>query len=86
MKNIEFSLHSIQKIALLKKHSFEINIDDVIQTINNPEETHLGKWGRTIVQKNLDENHILRVIYDELNDKILVITCYPGRRKRYEKN
>jgi hypothetical protein len=39
-----------------------------------------------IAQKRLDENLVLRVVYREFNAFILVITLYPGRRSRYEKD
>jgi hypothetical protein len=40
-----------------------------------------------VVQGNFDKNRVLRIVYEELNkDEIIVITLYPGRKERYEKN
>ncbi len=86
MKSIEFSLHSIQKIALLKEHGFVISKEYVIGAVNNPDIVSPGKSGRMIAEIKLDENHILRVIYEESDDKIFIVTIYPARRIRYEKN
>lgn len=86
MKDIEFSLHSIQKIALLKKHGFVISKEDVVEVVINPEIVSQGKSGRMIADKKIDENHLLRVIYEESDNKIFIVTIYPARRIRYEKN
>jgi hypothetical protein len=37
-------------------------------------------------QKNFDETHVLRVVYEKKPEKLLIITVYPGRRSRYEKD
>ena len=37
---------------------------------------------RVIAQIDVDERHVLRVVFEE-NDEILVVTLYPGRRGRY---
>ena len=47
--------------------------------MHNPEEVVQGYKGRLIAQKRVDENHILRVVYEERADHILVVTIYPGR-------
>ena len=86
MKEIKFSLHCLEKIVLLKRHNFSIENEFVIDAILNPDSTSIGKVNRKIAQKILDENHVLRVIYEDSEDEILIITLYPGRRKRYEEN
>ncbi len=45
-----------------------------------------GYKNRLIAQKGITENHVLMVVYEEANEQILVITMYPGRRSRYEKD
>lgn len=41
---------------------------------------------RLIAQKRFDETHVIRVVYEEIADKIYVVTIYPGRKSRYEKD
>ncbi|MDI6841126.1 MAG: DUF4258 domain-containing protein [bacterium] len=60
--------------------------EKVVQTIINPEKVSKGHYGRKIAQSSLTENLILRVVYEEMNDKITIITAYPGERRRYEDN
>jgi len=41
---------------------------------------------RHIAQKGFDETHVLRVVYEVFRDKEYIVTVYPGRRSRYEKD
>ncbi|MBI4823089.1 MAG: DUF4258 domain-containing protein [Nitrospirae bacterium] len=85
-KNIKHSNHLLLKIELLKAHGLELSkekIDDIIRFSDKIEKGHKG---RLIAQKRLDDEHVLRVVYEEHEDKILVITVYPGRKIRYEKD
>jgi hypothetical protein len=60
--------------------------DTLKETIKNPDSTDKGYMLRKIAQKVVDENHVLRVVYQESDSEIKIITLYPARRKRYEKN
>ena len=86
MKKIVFSDHALMKVEILREHSVPVNRELVETTVHNPEEVVQGYKGRLIAQKRVDENHILRVVYEERADHILVVTIYPGRRSRYEKD
>ena len=86
VKRIKFSEHSILKIGILSQHGVNINTELVESIINKPSKTETGYKSRKIAQGSLDAEHVLRVIYEESNDEILVITLYPGRKARYEKN
>ncbi len=86
MKVIKFSIHAQIKIEVLKKHGIaltEVFIEDVVTF---PDRTDTGYKGRRIAQKRINESHVLRVVCEDKGDEILVITMYPGRRNRYEKN
>ena len=71
---------------MLKKHGVEIEEDFIRKTVIEPDNIEKGYKGRLIAQKELDEGHVLRVVYEEEADKIIIITLYPGRKKRYEKD
>jgi len=54
----------------------------VIATIEEPE--RIERKGRQIVStKTLDETYALRVIHEERERVMIVITFYPFRRERY---
>jgi len=86
MKKVNFTNHACLKIDLLKKHGVEIEEDFIRKTVIEPDNIEKGYKGRLIAQKELDEDHVLRVVYEEEADKIIIITLYPGRKKRYEKD
>jgi len=85
-KELRFSNHALFKLDLLSQGGIVIHQDLVIDTIQSPDRRELGEGEKITAQKNLDENLVLRVVYREYEAFILVITLYPGRRSRYEKN
>lgn len=84
--DIEFSFHSLVKIEMLKSHGVNISKEIVEDIIRFPDKAEVGYKGRSIAQKGFDETHVLRVVYETKPEKIWVVTVYPGRRSRYEKN
>ncbi len=85
-KEIRFSDHSLLKIDLLSERGIAITQEFVVETIQSPDRREPGEGEKITAQKQLDENLVLRVVYREYEAFILVITLYPGRRSRYEKN
>ena len=83
---IEFSLHSLLKIEILKSHGIDVSKEIVENIVRTPDRTDKGYKDRLIAQKGFDETRVLRVVYETLPDKIYVVTVYPGRRSRYEKD
>ncbi len=84
--DIEFSLHSLLKIEILKAHGVDVSKETIEDIVRNPDKIDMGYKEKRIAQKGLDDAHVLRVIYEEFPDKKYVITFYPGRRSRYEKD
>lgn len=86
MKEIRFSEHSQLKMEVLASHAVIIDQDFVMETIRSPDKFEFGEEDKLIAQKRLDESLVLRVVYREFSTFILIITLYPGRRSRYEKD
>lgn len=63
-----------------------VSQDFIIETIRSPEQLEFKEDNKRIAQKKLNESLVIRVVYHEFNAFILVITFYPGRRTRSEKN
>ena len=83
-KAIRFTSYARTKFVFLREHGFQLNQDAVLKTILEPEavsRSHLGRW---VAQRQLNDRHLLRVIYEEWPHERLVITFYPARRSRYE--
>ncbi|MBT9132942.1 MAG: hypothetical protein DDT33_01473 [Firmicutes bacterium] len=84
--DIEFSLHSLLKIEILRSHGIDVSKEIVENVVLTPDKIDEGYKDRLIAQKGFDETRVLRVVYETLPDKIYVVTVYPGRRSRYEKD
>jgi hypothetical protein len=85
MKEIRFSDHARLKMEVLASHTLSIDLDFVVETVRSPDKIAIEE-DKFIAQKRLDETLVLRVVYREFNAFILIITLYPGRRSRYEKD
>jgi len=83
---IEFSPHSLLKIETLKSHGIYISKEIIEDIIRNPDRIDIGYKERLIAQKGFDDTRVLRVVYESQPTKFYVVTVYPGRRSRYEKN
>ncbi|MDQ3019497.1 MAG: DUF4258 domain-containing protein [Bacteroidota bacterium] len=84
--NIIFSDHAIAKIEILKRHGIEIENKFIELVVTEPEKLEEGYKKRLIAQREFDDGHVLRVVYEKINNDILIITIYPGRSKRYDKS
>ena len=80
---IRFTSHALEKLSLMEAWGFFVNQEAVIAAIRQPESVVAGYEGRLIAQIPLDEEHVLRVVYEETYE-VTVVTVYPGRRQRYE--
>lgn len=83
---IEFSLHALLKIEILKSHGIYVSEEIVEDIVRDPDRIDVGYKERPIAQKGFDDTRVLRVVYESRPEKIYVITVYPGRRSRYEKD
>ena len=70
--------------ALYKMERRGISSEKVLKTLTQPYEIADGKFRRKIAQR-VYGSHVLRVIFEEHPEHILVITAYPARAKRYLK-
>ncbi|MEW6110478.1 MAG: DUF4258 domain-containing protein [Nitrospirota bacterium] len=83
---IEFSLHSLLKMEILKSHGLNVSKEIVENIVRNPDRIDTGYKDRLVAQKGFDETRVLRVVYETLLENIYIVTVYPGRRSRYEKD
>ena len=84
--DIEFSKHALLKISLLEAHGIKISKEIIEDVVQFPDKTEKGYKDRLIAQKRYKDEHVLRVVYEKHLERIFIITVYPGRRSRYEKN
>ena len=79
-KKIVYGSHAEEKFELLRKHGFVVSK----RQLQRPEKVEEGFRGRKVAQRRISEKHVLRVVYEEGQRQIKVVTFYPGRRSRYE--
>jgi hypothetical protein len=84
-KEIRWSEHAQLKLDILNQRSITISADVVAAIIRIPDTLNTEE-DKQIAQSRITENLALRVVYREFNTFILIITLYPGRRSRYEKD
>jgi hypothetical protein len=82
-KAVRFTKHAEQKFGDLAEIGFVVTKEQVIDTVTNPESVDQTVHP-PIAQKIVSKNHLLRVVFVEDSEWILVITFYPARRSRYE--
>ena len=83
-KNIVYGDHAEEKFEILRRHGFVVSKRQVRETLRKPEKVEEGFRGRKIAQRRIARKHVLRVVYEERQKEITVVTFYPGRRSRYE--
>jgi hypothetical protein len=84
MKPIRFTTHAEEKFAALAEHGCNLTKDQVIATLTFPQVVTVGYKNRIVAQSPLDSRHVLRVVYEERDNEVVVVTFYPGRRSYYE--
>ncbi len=86
MKKIVFSFHALNKIKILSNHKIFVDKNLITKIITKPDKIESGYKNRLVAQAMLDDKHVLRIVYEESDKEIKIITMYPGRRSRYEKD
>ena len=82
---IVFSWHVLEeKIPLLKSLNWHITKAKIRQTIKKPKWHGTTKYGQPTAMSLVDKDHILRVVFEEEDDIIRVITIHIARRGTYE--
>ena len=80
-KKIRFTSYTEDKLTRLVK--IGATKEKVIETIKNPEKVVDRYYERVIAQHLLTTDLILRVVYEECDEEIIIIAIYPGERRRY---
>ena len=83
-KKIVYGSHADEKFEILRRHGLVVSKHQVRETLRRPEKVEEGFRGRKIAQRRISEKHVLRVVYEEGQREIRIVTFYPGRRSRYE--
>jgi hypothetical protein len=83
---IRFSQHALDKFQVLEQHGLKLDPAQVEATVRRPDRVAPGYAGRLIAQGPLDADRVLRVVYEQTQEGIIIVTFYPGKRARYEQD
>jgi len=78
-KSIKITEHARKRMR-----KYDLHESMIFEALTKPDNLIEGHHGRKIAHKFMN-NYVLRVIYEEENSTITVITVYPARRERYAK-
>jgi len=81
---VEFTDHAMRKFEILKRLGFSVAMSEVVRVVESPERVDVGWKGRFIASARLNREHVLRVVYEKVGDRKVVVTFYPARRERFE--
>ncbi len=84
-KEIRWSDHAQFKLKLLAERGLVLTIDQVNAIVRQSDRL-IQETDKSIAQSSINETLVLRVVYREFEAFVLIITLYPGRRSRYEKD
>ncbi|HMS34566.1 MAG TPA: DUF4258 domain-containing protein [Ignavibacteria bacterium] len=71
-------------IEILRRHGIYVDKNLIEDIVRDSEKPVQGYKNRLIAQKKINETHVMRVVYEELNNIIEIVTVYPGRINRYD--
>jgi len=80
-REIVFTSHAEEKLSRLT--GIGVTKEKVIDVVLNPDRVFPGYYGRKMAQSPLSDTLVLRVVYEEKDNKVVVVTVYPGERERY---
>ena len=80
---VRFTGHANWKIRILRVRGVQIKKKMVEDTVLDPKSMVIGLGGRQIAEGDLDDEHVIRVVFVREGRQIRVITLYPARRGRY---
>ena len=81
---IIFTKHVLEKFKILEQFGWKITKIHVQNTIKTPKWIGKSRFGQRTAMSTVDSMHILRVIFNQENGKIKVITFHIARRGKYE--
>lgn len=84
MKIVYTKHAAVEKFDMLKKHKFTVNKKFIESVIKNPDHKDAeSDKPKIIASKDIDQKHVLRVVYKREDDIITIITFYPAEKGRY---
>lgn len=76
--------HALRELQEERERGFDVDEDLAKSTLMHPAQIVPGRSGRSFAQSPTDDRHLLRVLFEEENGGLVIITVYVGARRQYE--
>ena len=77
---VRFTDHALRRLREERERGFDVD-EEILQ---RPYQTVHARDQRTFAQSPIDDRHRLRVLFEEEDDGLVIITVYIGTRRQYE--
>ena len=81
---IRITGHALDKPREERERGFEVDDQLAIEILLQPDQVLPARAGRIFAQSPIDERHLLRVLFEEEPEGLVIITVYVGSRRQYE--
>lgn len=81
---IRFTDHALDKLRQERERGFDVDEALAMEILLQPDQLTPARAGRRFAQSPVDERHLLRVLFEEEGQGLVIITVYIGARKQYE--
>lgn len=81
---IRITDHALDKLREERERGFNVDEGLAIQIALQPYQLVPARLGRMFAQSPIDDRHLLRVLFEEEGDGLVIITVYVGSRRQYE--
>ena len=81
---IRFTDHALRKLREERERGFDVDEDLVKEILQRPYQTVHARGQRMFAQSPIDDRHLLRVLFEDEDDGLVIITVYIGTRRQYE--
>jgi len=83
-QHIRFTNHALDEIREERERGFDVSEELAMEILLSPSQLVPARGRRMFAQAPIDERHLLRVLFEEEERGLVIITVYVGARRQYE--
>ena len=81
---VKFTDHALDRLRQERQRGFDVDKALAAEILRHPHQLVSARDGRMFAQSPVDEQHLLRVLFEEEGDGLVIITVYIGAWRQYE--
>lgn len=83
-QHIRFTNHALDEIREERERGFDVSEELAMEILLSPSQLVSARGRRMFAQAPIDERHLLRVLFEEEEGGLVIITVYVGAKRQYE--